>query len=185
MAPTNIEPKPTTYAGITFRSRLEARWAVLLDYHPAVEHWQYEPTKYTLPNGWDYVPDFLFSMGGSFTFLEVKPEFPNDEYVTVLQQFVPHLPHQLLIGTGGFYNEEPQVWSLLAKDHKGVRAIAYRLFVPTDVLHAAQRFRFDLPNGRRPSFRGGSAEEVGEHIHNWRKHERNKRQQSRKRGKGK
>ena len=58
-----IEAKPTTYAGVQFRSQLEACWAAFFD--EAGMPWEYEPV--TLP-GW--VPDFrLF---GRFL-CEVKP----------------------------------------------------------------------------------------------------------------
>lgn len=58
-----IEAKPTIYAGVRFRSQLEATWAAFFDV--AGMPWEYEPV--TLP-GW--VPDFrLF---GRFL-CEVKP----------------------------------------------------------------------------------------------------------------
>lgn len=53
--PGGILPIPTEYAGVKFRSRLEARWAVYLDL-VGIE-WQYEKEGYQLPSGW-YVPDF-------------------------------------------------------------------------------------------------------------------------------
>lgn len=47
--------KPTKYAGITFRSRLEARWALFFD---ALDiGWEYEPETFVLPGG-QYTPDF-------------------------------------------------------------------------------------------------------------------------------
>lgn len=59
----DIKAKPTTYAGVRFRSQLEATWAAFFDV--AGMPWEYEPV--TLP-GW--VPDFrLF---GRFL-CEVKP----------------------------------------------------------------------------------------------------------------
>ena len=50
-----LKPIETQYAGCRFRSRLEARWAVLFDHlgHP----WRYEPEGFELPTGW-YLPDF-------------------------------------------------------------------------------------------------------------------------------
>ena len=54
---TTIKAIPTQYAGYTFRSRLEARAAVLFDKLGLI--WEYEPEGFDLPvNGW-YLPDFL------------------------------------------------------------------------------------------------------------------------------
>lgn len=50
-----IKAIETRYAGCRFRSRLEARWAVLFD-HMRIE-WQYEPQGFELPSG-PYLPDF-------------------------------------------------------------------------------------------------------------------------------
>ena len=48
---------PTEYKGYRFRSRLEARWAVFFD--ACRVKWEYEPEGFALPNGQNYLPDFL------------------------------------------------------------------------------------------------------------------------------
>ena len=48
---------PTEYKGYRFRSRLEARWAVFFD--ACRVNWEYEPEGFALPNGQQYLPDFL------------------------------------------------------------------------------------------------------------------------------
>lgn len=54
---TKVSVIPTKYNGISFRSRLEARSAVLFDNLGLC--WEYEPEGFNLPeNGW-YLPDFL------------------------------------------------------------------------------------------------------------------------------
>lgn len=58
----------TTYKGTKYRSRTEARWAVLFDYCGV--GFQYEPEGFNLSSG-RYVPDFWLDMGCYF---EVKPE---------------------------------------------------------------------------------------------------------------
>lgn len=63
-----IEAIPTPYGGVTFRSRLEARWATFLDSHHIT--WQYEPETITLPSGTVYIPDFWLPELG--TWIEVK-----------------------------------------------------------------------------------------------------------------
>lgn len=60
-----IKAIPTEVNGVTFRSRLEARWAAFFD-HINIP-WTYEP--YDL-NGW--IPDFLLS-GPQSVLVEVKP----------------------------------------------------------------------------------------------------------------
>lgn len=55
---------PTTYAGVNFRSRLEARWAAMFDL--LGWKWEYEPFDL---NGW--IPDFILDDGGPL--VEVKP----------------------------------------------------------------------------------------------------------------
>lgn len=57
---------PTSYRGCRFRSRLEARWAVLFD-HMGIG-WMYEPEGFVV-GGRPYLPDFLLECG---TWVEVK-----------------------------------------------------------------------------------------------------------------
>jgi len=62
---------PTTYSGVNFRSRLEARWAAtfdLLDWE-----WEYEPFDC---EGW--IPDFLLR-GATPMLIEVKPVISAEE----------------------------------------------------------------------------------------------------------
>lgn len=60
---------PTTYRGVQFRSRLEAKWASFFD-HLGI-HWEYEPLDL---NGW--IPDFAIVLPKNtkqITLIEVKP----------------------------------------------------------------------------------------------------------------
>ena len=76
-----IEAVPTEYGGTTFRSRLEADWAMTLD--GAQIKWQYEPEAITLPSGTVYIPDFWLPEIG--VWLEVKgPNVPRIEKATEL-----------------------------------------------------------------------------------------------------
>lgn len=63
-----IEAIPSWYAGIVFRSKLEADWAATLDEWRIP--WEYEPETITLPSGAVYIPDFWLPEHG--TWLEVK-----------------------------------------------------------------------------------------------------------------
>lgn len=71
-----MKPIETRYAGHRFRSRLEARYAVMLD-HLGVR-WEYEPQGYDLPSG-PYLPDFWLPEVRGGMWLEVKPaDAPSD-----------------------------------------------------------------------------------------------------------
>jgi hypothetical protein len=59
---------PTTYKGIEFRSRLEAKWAFVFD--EIGWPWEYEPIDL---NG--YIPDFILTFAHAPMLVEVKPEF--------------------------------------------------------------------------------------------------------------
>lgn len=70
-----IKAIQTSYKGIVFRSRLEARWAVLLD--ALNVKWEYEPEKVHLWTGVNYIPDFHVNVsdwiGNDDIWIEVKP----------------------------------------------------------------------------------------------------------------
>jgi len=85
-----INPIPTKYNGILFRSRLEARWAVFFDYMNLKYFYEYEGFQLPRPmckdydsidkiDRWEtlinYVPDFYIPkmVGGSDYWFEVKP----------------------------------------------------------------------------------------------------------------
>lgn len=59
---------PTSFAGVTFRSRLEADWAYHLSSLGIA--WSYEPEGVQLPSGERYLPDFWLPEAN--TWLEVK-----------------------------------------------------------------------------------------------------------------
>lgn len=65
---------PTRYKGYSFRSRLEARWAVFFD-HLGIR-WDYEPQGFELGNGLRYLPDFW--LPDWQLWVEVKPGPPDD-----------------------------------------------------------------------------------------------------------
>lgn len=62
--------RPTTYKGITMRSRLEASFAAWLDVHHFL--WKYEPLCFADETG-QYLPDFYVTRGADRAFCEVKP----------------------------------------------------------------------------------------------------------------
>lgn len=77
------EPIPTYYASCTFRSRLEARWAVFYD---AIDiPWDYEPEGFELPSGKCYLPDFWLPQQN--VWMEIKPCRPSDEDLDKIREF--------------------------------------------------------------------------------------------------
>ena len=57
MQKQQFAPVKTQYKGYSFRSRLEAKWAVFFD--TLGVRWEYEPDGYPLRGGEVYLPDFL------------------------------------------------------------------------------------------------------------------------------
>lgn len=72
-----IKAIPTRYAGVQFRSRLEARWAAFFDL--VGWRWQYEPFDL---NGW--IPDFAL-IGHKTTLVEVKPVDEGSDLLAATQ----------------------------------------------------------------------------------------------------
>jgi hypothetical protein len=62
-----LQPIPTKYKGHTFRSRLEAKWAMFFTLLGA--RWQYEPEGFDLGGVW-YLPDFAID---GYRWFEIKP----------------------------------------------------------------------------------------------------------------
>lgn len=102
---SNLTPIPTTYRGIKFRSKLEARWAVFLDHCKIVSAWKYEPTIINGP-GFSYTPDFLIAIQSFSWFLEVKPIQAYDGYVDKLSKISNSLGEVVWLGEGSFYQTD-------------------------------------------------------------------------------
>jgi len=178
-----IQGKPTTYHGVRFRSRLEARWAVFLDYYILADQWIYEPRNFTLPKeGWGYTPDFFFKTGTAQGFLEVKPVMPEESYLHVLSRFASVLPVELFLGIGDFYRGHPQVCTVspkaLTPKKLGAILVALTSFFPRSGPAAliASRARLDLPFDP-PRFRGPGrmgSKSPSDYVREWAERERAK-----------
>jgi hypothetical protein len=79
------KPIPTIYAGISFRSRLEASYAATFD--SIGLRWQYEPEGYVLSDGTWYLPDFYLSSARAW--LEVKGD--HEERISKVERFAADL----------------------------------------------------------------------------------------------
>jgi len=169
----HIEPKPTVYRGVKFRSRLEARWAVYFEFNPVIDFWKYEPKTLRLPErGWDYCPDFVIQYGSGFqSYVEVKPEIPTDSYLEILSEFIPKLSgcvgHSLFLFLGDFFNQVPKVFAMTPgivptmeqiKTHQD-KLSKVPLLHHAEALKVASQYRFDLPEAR-PQFRQGNMKQT-------------------------
>jgi hypothetical protein len=75
-----IKAIETHYNGYSFRSRLEARWAVFFD--ELNVPYEYEPQGFELSSG-RYLPDFY--LPELRCWVEIKPTMPEDTYRTTMQ----------------------------------------------------------------------------------------------------
>jgi hypothetical protein len=94
-----IKPIPATYAGVRFRSTLEADWAATLDSLDIA--WQYEPEAVRLPSGEAYRPDFYLPRIA--TWLEVKG--PHGERLGKTWELASTVAHHP--GCTGNHDEPP------------------------------------------------------------------------------
>jgi hypothetical protein len=83
---TTVKAIETRYKGHRFRSRLEARWAVALDFMKI--KWQYEQEGYNLGDLGCYLPDFW--LPDLNTFMEIKPGPPSPEEKDKLHKLIQH-----------------------------------------------------------------------------------------------
>ena len=72
----------TVYAGRRFRSRREARWAILFD-HLEID-WRFEPEGYHLPGNLEYLPDFELHLPTKRYWVEVKPDLTPNQKLALL-----------------------------------------------------------------------------------------------------
>lgn len=88
-------PIPTTYRGITYRSRVEARWAVFFEHMgwPAA----YEPEGFDMEGTW-YLPDFWLPDLG--VYVEIKAADPTDEEVSRCRKLAEHTGKQVWLIAG-------------------------------------------------------------------------------------
>ncbi len=106
-----IAPIPTKYKLITFRSRLEARWAIYLDSMSIP--WEYELEGFNINNDYFYLPDFYITNFNSASFyLEVKPTIPAPSYLVMLYKFQFLLNQPIYLITGSPSPENIFLWSI-------------------------------------------------------------------------
>lgn len=92
----------TRYGGCRFRSRLEARYAVLFD--TLGIKWDYEPEGFEFPDGRRYLPDFWLHVPGKEGWgywVEIKPLTPDAHEFELMKRVSKASGHHgwFLVGT--------------------------------------------------------------------------------------
>lgn len=91
---STLKARPTVYNGIQMRSRLEARWAAVLDRDWG--RWAYEPRAYATQGG-QYLPDFEILDAGLPVFMEVRPTIDRGWSATLQMEIIwASLPDAML-----------------------------------------------------------------------------------------
>jgi hypothetical protein len=141
----SLEPIETEYSGTMYRSRTEARWAVMLD--SAGVGFQYEPEGFEFVSG-RYVPDFWIS--GWDRYLEIKPagfdlpagEWPRERCVA--EELAEQSKKEVLVAAG-WPDIDRQLYCIKPE---GIPSVSRRLlsdFVDPRAIDAASKYRFDWP----------------------------------------
>lgn len=142
-----IKPIETRYNGYTFRSRLEARWAVFFD--KAGIQYQYEPQGFT-DNVEMYLPDFYLSQWD--TYAEVKGDeerYHNDlnKIYKIIKGKKSPIRRLLILGNIP-YNEESNgvFWFPVLYYHPLKDSVIreYRAFILRDDIDKEAIFPYDL-----------------------------------------
>jgi hypothetical protein len=103
-----IKAIETKYNGYRFRSRTEARWAVLFD--ALGVKYEYEPEGFELPGGGRYLPDFFIYMSDDFKrftkmgyWIEIKGDVPTQSEIASFRHVVTATKHHgiLIVGQPG------------------------------------------------------------------------------------
>jgi hypothetical protein len=92
---TGIKAIPTTFGGIRFRSRLEARWAVF--YSIIGVRYFYEYEGFQLPSGW-YLPDFW--LPDLEVWVEIKASRPTETEERKMSDLASATHHRTYIFSG-------------------------------------------------------------------------------------
>lgn len=119
---TQHKARPTTYNGITYRSRIEARWAAFFD-HLNIR-FSYEPKAFDLGAlGW-YLPDFYLPQQAFW--IEVKARDPEPIELEKLSG-VTQQRREIGLLLGGPCDWRGKVWATLAGDDTASIAHPVRL----------------------------------------------------------
>lgn len=111
----------TTYKGIEFRSRTEARWALYFD--ELGIPWEYEREGYELAAGW-YVPDFWLPR--QEIWWEVKGQHPTEKEIAMAHELAAVEGHNVYIAVGGPSEQANSDGAFVLDEHPGVWNVSQR-----------------------------------------------------------
>lgn len=114
-AAPSLRPIETVYAGHTFRSRLEARWAMFFD--GLALPWLYEPEAFQFEKAWwlgktypsvRYLPDFF--LPSIETWVEIKPHEPSSRERACCAELADASGRRVVLfwGHPGFWLDAPR-----------------------------------------------------------------------------
>jgi len=168
----HISPKPTVFKGIRYRSRLEATWAVFYDQlvcrgyinDVKYEQWAddhdkwygdlldasliYDENARTFAR--KYRPDFMIRDGDYVLYQEVKPIFPNTEYLHGLRavaQVIGLASYALILSVGSFRDENPPAnlpYPYILDLRTRYLGLSWLPDCVSDCANYAREFRWDL-----------------------------------------
>ena len=126
-----MEVKPTEYNGISFRSKLEAQYALLFDL--LYQEWYYEPAKFDigLYEKQVYIPDFYLACG---YWIEVKPA--NYEGAAKHEEFAGMMKGRYIITKGSVLESEE--YSLVQVEGKPLSFQKTPSFLIRNLIHNYQ-----------------------------------------------
>ena len=141
----HIEPKPTVFNGIKYRSRLEARWAVFLSLHPLINELKYEPFQLKdETNGHTYTPDFEVSIHGTSLYLEIKPGVVSKEAIEEILSWSCALDYNLVVLAGSFFEKKVTPYAHKSCDNEHITELLQLFNSHAQLYKTANNWRFDL-----------------------------------------
>lgn len=145
-----IKAIETIYNGYRFRSRLEARWAVVFD-ALGIE-WVYEPEGLDLGKlGW-YLPDFY--LPGEKWFVEVKGLLENDEQGIKRARYLDNYPPRGVMGCLIFTDLEYAIYDRESGDFNN-GFLKYQLITPLDRSLTIRDFNLAITYAKQARFEHG------------------------------
>lgn len=134
-----IAPIETTWRDIRYRSRTEARWAVLLT--AAGVPFEYEREGYALPTDW-YLPDFW--LPAAKMWLEIKGQEPTAREQALAQELAAATGVKVWLAVEAPNADDgDQVRLFTAHGERGVTLIHLDLNISADAYRRALSERFD------------------------------------------
>lgn len=148
MKKKHIDPKPTKFDGVTYRSRLEARFAVMLTACPAVTKFIYEGAVFTdNDTGHTYTPDFIVEIHDTLLYIEVKPSNVTRAAAQEIIDWGAAVDNMLCVAAVDFYKKQHTVYYPKSRAAR-IKPLTSRIFGtckhPFQHFDFAAKWRFDL-----------------------------------------